>query len=76
MIAKNKVLPSLIKECKIETIKYYDRIHNKFIDLEVNDEVAQFLCSDNKRLKHQQKGIGDLLQLHWMNKQIIMVKKC
>ena len=39
----------------METIKYYDRIHNKFIDLEVNDEVAQFLRSDNKRLKRQQK---------------------
>lgn len=39
----------------METIKYYDRIHNKFVDLEVNDEVAQFLRSDNKRLKRQQK---------------------
>lgn len=39
----------------METIKYYDTIHNKYIDLEVNDEVAQFLRSDNKRLKRQQK---------------------
>lgn len=39
----------------METIKYYDRIHNKYIDLEVNDEVAQFLRSDNKRLKRQKK---------------------
>ena len=47
----------------METIKYYDRIHNKFIDLEVNDEVAQFLRSDNKRLKRQQKRDGQYIAI-------------
>lgn len=37
----------------MKTIKYYDRINNKYIDLEVNDEVAKFLRSDNKRLHRQ-----------------------
>ena len=37
----------------MKTIKYYDRINNKYIYLEVNDEVAKFLRSDNKRLHRQ-----------------------
>ena len=35
-------------------IKYYDRIHRQFIDLEVTDEVAKFLMRNDKWLRRQQ----------------------
>lgn len=35
-------------------IKYYDRIHRQFIDLEVTDEVAKFLMKNDKWLRRQQ----------------------
>lgn len=35
-------------------IKYYDRIHRHFIDLEVTDEVAKFLMRNDKWLRRQQ----------------------
>jgi len=36
-------------------IDYYDAIHKQKIKLEVTDEVAKFLQSDNKRLERQEK---------------------
>lgn len=38
----------------MRTIKYYDRIHRQFIDLEVIDEVAKFLMRNDKWLRRQQ----------------------
>ena len=35
-------------------IKYYDRIHRQFIDLEVTDNVAKFLMRNDKWLRRQQ----------------------
>ena len=35
-------------------IKYYDRIHRQFIDLEVTDEVAKFLMRNDKWFRRQQ----------------------
>ncbi len=35
-------------------IKYYDRIHRQFIDLEVTDEVAKFLMRNDKWFRKQQ----------------------
>ena len=35
-------------------IKYYDRIHRQFVDLEVTDEVAKFLMRNDKWLRRQQ----------------------
>lgn len=34
-------------------IKYYDRIHRQFIDLEVTDEVAKFLMKNDKWIRRQ-----------------------
>ena len=38
----------------MRTIKYYDRIHRQFIDLEVTDEVAKFLMRNDKGLRRHQ----------------------
>lgn len=35
-------------------IKYYDRINRQFVDLEVTDEVARFLMSNDKKLRRHQ----------------------
>ncbi len=35
-------------------IKYYDRIHKEYIDLEVTDEVAKFLFANDKWLRRKQ----------------------
>lgn len=38
----------------MRTIQYYDRINKKLIDLEVTDEVARFLMSNDKKLRRHQ----------------------
>lgn len=35
-------------------INYYDRIHKQYIELEVTDEVAKFLFTNDKWLRRQQ----------------------
>lgn len=37
----------------MRVVKYYDRINKQLLELEVNDEVAKFLHSDNRRLSRQ-----------------------
>ena len=37
----------------MKTIKYFDKIHNKMLELEVNDEVAKFLEADKKHSQRQ-----------------------
>lgn len=38
----------------LRIIKYYDRINRQYIDLEVTDEVARFLMSNDKKLRRHQ----------------------
>ena len=49
---------------EIVVIKYHDRIHNQWIDVEVTKEVARFMESDRKNRKRAQ----DKFEHH--NKQI------
>ena len=39
----------------VRIIKYFDRIHSKYVDVEVTDEVARFLLANDKYLRRLQK---------------------
>ena len=34
-------------------IKYYDRIHKQYVDLEVTEDVTKFLQNSNKAIERQ-----------------------